>query len=77
MSMFLGHKPNKQHLQALRRCKEDQQFVELLNQKLDELYKSITTADEQVTIYRTQGKISVLKDLLDAAEKSREVLERL
>jgi flagellar hook-basal body complex protein FliE len=77
MSMFLGHKPNKQHLQALRRCKEDQQFVELLNQKLDELYKSITTADEQVTIYRIQGKISVLKDLLDAAEKSREVLERL
>ena len=77
MSMFIGHKPNKQHLQALRRCKEDNMFVELLNQKLDELYKSLTTAEEQVAIYRTQGKISVLKDLLDGAEKSREVLERL
>ena len=77
MSMFIGHKPNKQHLLALRRCKEDSLLVELLSQKLDDLSKQLAAADEPVMIYRLQGKISVLKEFLDATDKSREVLERL
>ncbi len=76
MSMFIGHKVNKQHAQALRRLKEDTQLLMLFTEKLNELYKTLGAAEELTIIYRTQGKISVLKDLLESIEKSTEYLER-
>jgi hypothetical protein len=78
MSIFLGNKPEKKHVQALYRCKgEDMKnLVELMSIKLDELKDSLVVATDTQQIHRLQGKASVIKEFLEAIEKSSEVLER-
>lgn len=77
--MFIGHKPKKQQLTALSRCRlpENQALLELFEAKLDEVRDSLITADDQILVYRLQGKAAVLKEFLEAVEKSQEVLGRL
>jgi hypothetical protein len=79
MTMFIGHKPKKQQLTALSKCKlpENQALLDLFEAKLDEVKNSLVTADDQVMVYRLQGKASVLREFLEAVEQSRGVLERL
>ena len=76
MSMFIGHKPERQELQALSRVHEDKILLKLFESRLKDLYESLSTATDEHIIFRLQGKISVLKELLEAAKKSREVLQR-
>ena len=79
MTMFIGHKPKKQHVQALYHCKvtDNAAFLELFETKLAEVKDSLVLADDPVMIHRLQGKASVLKEFLEAVEKSQEVLARL
>lgn len=79
MTMFIGHKPKKQQLTALNACKfpENQALLDLFEAKLEEVKNSLVTADDQVMVYRLQGKASVLREFLEAVEQSRGVLERL
>jgi hypothetical protein len=79
MTMFIGHKPKKQQLTALSRCRlpENQALLDLFEAKLDEVKDSLLTADDPVLVHRLQGKASVLKEFLEAVEKSQEVLGRL
>ena len=78
MTMFIGHKPKKQHVQALYHCKvtDNAALLELFETKLAEVKDSLVLADDPVMIHRLQGKASVLKEFLEAVEKSQEVLTR-
>jgi len=51
-------------------------LVELMAIKLEELKESLVVATDTQQIHRLQGKASVLKEFLEAVEKSSEVLER-
>lgn len=78
MSIFLGPKPDRQHMQALQRCKlENPVILELFRQRLEETKRSLVAADDAVRIHRLQGRAEVLMDFLEAIEKSPEILERV
>lgn len=77
MSVFMGHKPDRQELQALVRTNNDKILVELLRRRLEKLKDDLSTAVETPQIYRLQGKISVLNDFLESLNKANEVLERI
>lgn len=77
MSIFLGPKPDRQHMQALNRCKlENPELLDLIRQRLEDTKRSLIMADEQVRMHRLQGRAEVLMDFLEAVEKSPEILER-
>ncbi|MEL0015225.1 MAG: hypothetical protein VW715_08420 [Rhodospirillales bacterium] len=75
--MFLGHNTDRQHVQALWDCKQrDDKLLDLFAKQLDEVKNLLIAADDTDRILRLQGQASVLRDFLDAVEKSQEVLER-
>ena len=75
--MFLGHNTDRQHIQALWDCKQrEDKLLELFAKQLDEVKNQLISADDTDRILRLQGQASVLRDFLDAVEKSQEVLER-
>jgi hypothetical protein len=77
MSIFLGPKPDRQHMQALNRCKlENPALLDLIRQRLEDTKRSLILADDTVRIHRLQGRAEVLMDFLEAVEKSPEILER-
>lgn len=80
MNIFIGHKPNRQRMQAFNVCKQqgaDSQIVQAVAAALAATKDSLVTADDTVRIHRLQGVASALKDFLDAVEISNEVLARL
>ena len=78
MSIFLGSKSEKKHVQALYRCRAEdmKNLVELVELKFEEVKDSLVTATDTQHIHRLQGKASVLKEFLEAIDKSQEVMER-
>lgn len=77
MSMFIGNKVDRQHIQAIANCKlRDDKLIELFQQCLDDVKSQLIRADDMVRLHRLQGQASVLEDFLEAVEKSQEVLER-
>jgi hypothetical protein len=75
--MFLGHNTDRQHIQALWDCKQrEDKLIDLFVKQLDEVKNQLVSADDKDRILRLQGQASVLRDFLDAVEKSQEVLER-
>jgi arginine repressor len=80
MNVFIGHKPNRQQMQAFNVCKQqgnESQIVKAVTEALAATKESLTTAEDTVRIHRLQGAAGVLKDFLDAVEISNEVLARL
>lgn len=79
MKIFVGHKPDRKHIQALYRCKhpENEALLELFKTKLDEVKTALIQAEDPVRIHRLQGRAEVLVDFLESVEKSQEVLARL
>ena len=79
MKIFVGQKPDRQHMQALIRCKlqENEQVLLLFKMKLEETKNSLVVAEEPHRIHRLQGQAQVLSDFLEAVEKSVEVFERI
>ena len=51
-------------------------LVELVELKFEEVKDSLVTATDTQHIHRLQGKASVLKEFLEAIDKSQEVMER-
>lgn len=75
--MFLEHKTDRQHVQALRECKlRDDKLLELFATVLDSVKDRLVVAEEPWVIHRLQGQASVLRDFLNAVEQSQEVLDR-
>lgn len=79
MKIFVGQKPDRQHMQALIRCKlqENEPLLALFRVKLEETRNSLGVAEEPHRIYRLQGQAQVLADFLEAVEKSSEVFDRI
>ena len=79
MKTFIGQKPDRQHMQALIRCKlqENEPLLALFRMKLEETKNSLMVAEEPHRIYRLQGQAQVLSDFLEAVEKSSEVFDRI
>jgi hypothetical protein len=79
MKIFVGQKPDRQHMQALIRCKlqENEPLLALFKQKLEETKISLMAAEEPHRIHRLQGQAQALSDFLEAVEKSSEVFDRI
>lgn len=78
MNTFVGHKPNRQHVQALTDCKLGQEaLLELFAKALEDTKVSLVKADSKLQINRLQGAAKVLQDFLDAVETSSEILARV
>ena len=79
MKIFIGNKPDRQHMQALIRCKlqENESLLMLFKAKLEETRNSLMVAEEPHRVYRLQGQAQVLTDFLEAVEKSSEVFDRI
>jgi hypothetical protein len=79
MKIFVGQKPDKQHMQALYRCKlpENEALLALFRTKLEEVKNSLVYAEDTARIHRLQGRAEALADFLEAVEESSEVLARL
>lgn len=79
MKVFIGHQPDRKHMQALHRCKlsENAALLDLFKLRLEEIKLSLVIADDPIRLHRLQGRAEVLIDFLEAVEKSSEVLERL
>lgn len=77
MSMFLGNKVDRQHIQAVNNCKlRDDKLVELFERCLEDVKNQLTKADDVVRLHRLQGQASVLEDFIEAVDKAAEILER-
>ena len=78
MAIFIGHKLNRQHIQALSRCKqpENEALIELFEKVLEDTKASLIAADEQARIYRLQGRAELILDFLDSVKKSGEILAK-
>lgn len=79
MKIFIGQKPDRQHMQALQRCKLDENgaLLDLFRKKLEETKESLILADDLVRIHRLQGRAEVLSDFLEAVERSPEIFDRV
>jgi|GEM_PF-6973997 len=79
MKIFIGQKPDRQHMQTLIRCKlqENEPLLALFKTKLEEIKLSLVVVEEQHRLYRLQGQAQALSDFLEAVEKSSEVFERI
>jgi hypothetical protein len=79
MKIFIGQKPDPQHMQALVRCKlgENGALLDLFRKKLEETKNSLVVADDLVKLHRLQGRAEVLTDFLEAVEKSQEIFDRV
>jgi hypothetical protein len=79
MKIFVGQRPDRQHMQALMRCKlpESAQLLALFRARLDETKVALMSAEEPARIYRLQGRAEALADFLEAVEKSPEVFDRI
>jgi hypothetical protein len=79
MKIFVGQKPDPQHMQALVRCKlgENGALLDLFRKKLEETKNSLVVADDLVKLHRLQGRAEVLADFLEAVERSSEIFDRV
>jgi len=79
MKIFVGQKPDKQHMLALYRCKlpENENLLALFRKTLEETKVSLVAAEDTVRIHRLQGRAEVLAEFLEAVEKSQEILDRV
>lgn len=77
MSIFVGHKPNRQHIQALMACRHEDALLDLFETALAETKNSLVEAQDEVRVRQLQGTATALQDFLDSVRKSDEVMERL
>lgn len=75
MSIFLSGKADRREIQALQKCRnpENADLLALFKSKLEEIKLSLVDADDAVRIHRLQGRAQVLKDFLEAVEKSSSI----
>lgn len=80
MNIFIGTKPNPQHIQTLMDCKRTDtgmKLIGILKEAVASYKDSLVAADEPVRIHRLQGSVKCLEELIDAIEISGDVMERL
>lgn len=79
MKIFVGVKPDRQHIQALMRCKlpENEHLLRLFQLRLEEVKNMLLSAEDPVRIHRLQGRAEVLADFIESVEKSSDLLDRV
>jgi len=80
MNTFISNKPNPQHIQALVHCKQSElghKLLEVIREASTRTKDALVSAEDQARIYRLQGMVRVLEELIEAVEISPDVLERL
>jgi len=79
MKIFIGQKPDRQHMFALQRCKlnENGALLDLFRKKLEQTKDALVLAEDSVLIHRSQGRAEVLADFLESVEKSTGILDRV
>lgn len=79
MKIFIGQKPDRQHMQALQRCKlnDSSALLDLFRKRLEETKTALISADDSVRIHRLQGRAEVLSDFLESVERSSEIFDRV
>jgi hypothetical protein len=79
MKIFIGQKPDRQHMFALQRCKLDENgaLLDLFSKKLEQTKDALVLAEDSVLIHRLQGRAEVLADFLESVEKSTGILDRV
>jgi len=79
MKIFVGQKPDRQHMFALQRCKLDENgaLLDLFRKKLEQTKDALVLAEDSVLIHRLQGRAEVLADFLESVEKSTGILDRV
>jgi hypothetical protein len=79
MKIFIGQKPDRQHMFALQRCKLDENgaLLDLFRKKLEQTKDALVLAEDSVLIHRLQGRAEVLADFLESVEKSTGILDRV
>ena len=79
MKIFIGQKPDRQHMFALQRCKLDENgaLLDLFRTKLEQTHDALVLAEDSVLIHRLQGRAEVLADFLESVEKSTGILDRV
>jgi hypothetical protein len=79
MKIFIGQKPDRQHMFALQRCKLDENgaLLDLFRKKLEQTKDALVLAEDSVLIHRLQGRAEVLADFLESVEKSSGILDRV
>lgn len=79
MKIFVGYKPDRQHIQALMRCKlpENEALLALFKARLEETKSALVSAEDYARVCKLQGRAEVLADFLDAVERSQEVFDRV
>jgi arginine repressor len=77
MNLFLGGRPDRQHVQALITSKQVGHLERLFQNVLSEVKTSLVRADDMALIHRLQGRAQVLEDFLEALEQAPSVMERL
>jgi hypothetical protein len=77
MSLFNSATP--QQIQALARCGTPDMapLVELLTATVGRLHNSLAVTDTPNAIYRLQGEVTALNDLLLSIKKAPEALARM
>ena len=75
MSIFLQHKQDRQHLQALHDCRMQEKLLEVFALALADATSALIKADDMAHMYRLQGRAKALEDFLEAVEKAGEVMK--
>lgn len=75
--MLLGNATAKQ-LEAMNRLRSSEMagVRELLAHYLDDTIAALVRADDQVTVYRLQGRAAVLEDFIESIDQAPETLSR-
>jgi hypothetical protein len=68
MKIFIGQKPDRQHMFALQRCKLDENgaLLDLFRKKLEQTKDALVLAEDSVLIHRLQGRDVVLAYFLES-----------
>jgi hypothetical protein len=76
--MLLGKATNQQleAMNRLRAAPELEGVKTLLQSQLNDTMSALVKADDQVTVYRLQGRVAMIQDFLESLEKVPEVMNR-
>lgn len=76
--MLLGNATHQQleAMNRLRAAPELEGVKTLLQSQLNDTMSALVKADDQVTVYRLQGRVAMIQDFLESMEKVPDVMNR-
>ena len=77
--MLLGN-ANTQQVEAMNRLRaapELEGVKTLMQAYLDDTLSALARADDQVTVYRLQGRVAMVQDFLESMEQAPKTLEKM